>query len=406
MTDTPGHNKSERETTGILKNETIVYFGPEPWVGLWRNRHQLMSRLARHNNVWYVEPHATLRHVVNRNTDHGAGGRSPIRPWTLDPSGVKVFHGPWWLPVAGRVPFRTATLRLYMTVLHVLTGLRHRRPVVWFSRPSMVDYVGKLPAKLTIYHVVDEYSGYGTPTLQQREALARKEAQLLGLVNVVIVVSPTLLQSKSPFNANTYCVPNAVDFDAYAEGQSLIPADMNTIPRPIIGYSGLIAPRLDLELVYLAAAQRPDWSFVFVGHVRREQCRDEFNRLKSLSNVYFLGQKSAVETPAYVRHFDIGMLPYALNLRAQHASPLKLYEYAAASKPIVATDFPAARSFEGSLEIIRDHHGFVAACERHLDEDSRGRPITQNRRFAQNNTWEHRLQEISLIVHNHTRPGA
>ena len=44
-----------------MNGETIIYFGPEPWEGMWRNRHQLMSRMAKKNYVYYVEPALSLR---------------------------------------------------------------------------------------------------------------------------------------------------------------------------------------------------------------------------------------------------------------------------------------------------------------------------------------------------------
>ena len=49
-----------------LEGETIVYFGPEPWEGMWRNRHQLMSRLAANNRVIYVEPAHNIRPALRR----------------------------------------------------------------------------------------------------------------------------------------------------------------------------------------------------------------------------------------------------------------------------------------------------------------------------------------------------
>lgn len=392
--------------TDILKGETIVYFGPEPWAGLWRNRHQLMSRFARDNDVWYVEPPTTLRRLAGGGK-HGAGtvGTRRSRLCSRDPSGVNIFHSPWWLPITGRRPLKDISLRLYLALLSLTAGLRKKRPIIWVSRPDMTDYLDGLAAKLTIYHVVDEYSGYGSQSAEQRRVLIDREAELLRRVDVVIVVTPTLLSAKSAHNPNIHLVPNAVDFDAYAGGQGAAPRDMAGIPGPVIGYSGLISARLDLDLLRAAAESRPQWSFVFVGLVREDGCRARIQQLRALANVHFLGQKSVFETPAYVRHFDIGMIPYAVNLRAQHASPLKLYEYAAASKPIVTTDFSAARDFEGRVEIIDDRDEFLAACERCLALPSESGSIIENRRFAASNTWERRVAQISRILQDHSKAG-
>ena len=123
-------------------------------------------------------------------------------------------------------------------------------------------------------------------------------------------------------------------------------------------------------------------------------------RLRDQVNAHFLGQKPVDEVARYVHHFDVCMIPYAVNLRAQHASPLKLYEYAAASKPIVSTDFAAARSFEGHVEIAGNGKEFLFACERALRLDSSSSELLENRRFAAKNTWGHRVQQISDILSN------
>ena len=377
----------------MLKGETIIYFGPEPWDGLWRNRHQLMSRFADHNKVWYVEPASNLRHLL--------AGRSQWRSrlFSRDASGVRVFHSPWWLPITGREPFKSLSIRIFLAVLSLVARIGpKRRPIVWYSRPAMVDFVDKLRANLTIYHVVDEYSGYGHPSAKPGKKASRREDEMLRGVDTVIVVTSTLFDSKSPQNANTHLVPNAVDFEAYCECDSQPPDDMSGIHGPIIGYSGLIAARLDLELLQAAAESRPGWNFVFVGAVNNDHCETQLRQLHELSNVFFLGQKSVDDVPRYVHQFDVCVIPYTLNLRAQHASPLKLYEYAAASKPIVTTDFAAARSFEGHIEIAGTVNDFLAACERAITLDSSATEILENRRFAAENTWDHRVLQLSETI--------
>ena len=379
--------------TEMLKGETIIYFGPEPWDGLWRNRHQLMSRFADHNDVWYVEPATNLRDLF------AGRGRRRSRLFSRDASGVNVFHSPWWLPITGRAPFKNISIRIFLAVISLVarTGPKHR-PIVWYSRPAMVDFIDKLCAKLTIYHVVDEYSGYGHPSAKPSSKPDSKEDEMLRKADTVVVVTSTLFDSKSPHNSNTHLVPNAVDYDSYADCDPQAPDDMSGIRGPIIGYSGLIAARLDLDLLQTAAESRPDWNFVFVGTVNDEHCEVELRQLRELSNVYFLGQKSVTDVPRYVHQFDVCVIPYVLDLRAQHASPLKLYEYAAASKPIVAADFAAARSFKGHIEIAATVSDFLAACERTIALDPSATEILENRRFATENTWDHRVQQISGII--------
>ena len=326
----------------ILRDETIIYFGPEPWTGLWRNRHQLMSRFAGHNRVFYVEPPTNIRDCLR------PGRRSKL--FTRDASGVTVIHGPRWLPITGRAPFKQLSIRAFLLAVSLVTGTAFgRRPIIWYAKPRMIDYVGKSNAKHTIYHVVDEYSGYGHPTKTETSAPDPDELRMLRSVDTVIVVTASLFESKSQHNPNTHIVANAVNFEAYANDDLPAPGDMADIEGPVIGYSGLVAARLDLAMLQAAASARPEWNFVFVGTINDAWCETELRQLRELSNVHLLGTKDVDEVPSYVHQFSVCIIPYVLNLRAQHASPLKLYEYAAASKPIVSSNFAAASSFEGHV---------------------------------------------------------
>jgi len=375
----------------LLRDETIIYFGPEPWTGLWRNRHQLMSRFARHNKVFYVEPPTNVRDCLR------PGRRSKL--FTHDASGVTVIHGPRWLPITGRAPFKQLSIRAFLLAVSLISGTAFgRRPIVWYSKPRMIDYVGRSNAEQAIYHVVDEYSGYGHPSKTVTSAPDPDELRMLRSVDTVIVVTASLFESKSQHNPNTHVVANAVNFDAYSDDALSTPDDMINIKGPVIGYSGLVAARLDLAMLQAAASARPEWNFVFVGTINDAWCETELKRLRELPNVHMLGTKDVDEVPRYVHQFNVCIIPYVLNLRAQHASPLKLYEYAAASKPIVSANFAAASSFEGHVQFADDADQLLAECEKAIKLDAGSVKVVENCRIASENTWEHRVRQLSKIL--------
>jgi glycosyltransferase involved in cell wall biosynthesis len=383
-----------------LRDETIVYFGPEDWDGMWRNRHQLMSRLARQNKVIYVEPAKMLRPVLRDllRPKEATATKKKSR-LTVDESGVLVYDSPWWLPLTGRSPFRQLSVWLYLKVLARTCEIRKNcRPIIWLSRPTMYDLIGGLNEKTSIYHVVDEYTAYAGVDAKTRSWLDKLEVMTVSRVDIVIVVTPTLLKARSPHNPNTCLVPNAVDYAAYANNAGKLPADMVEIPKPVIGFSGLLSVRIDIDLIKRAATAKPDWSFVFVGSINDAECIEQINQLRQLSNVHILGNKSVASLPGYLLNFDICMIPYADDLSAEHASPLKLYEYAAVSKPIVTTGFPAANDFEGHLQIVNGVAEYVHACEQALRMSPSDPKLAHNRSFAKRNTWDDRVAEISRII--------
>ena len=128
------------------------------------------------------------------------------------------------------------------------------------------------------------------------------------------------------------------------------------------------------------------------------QSQDDHDQLAALNNVHFLGVRPVEEMPAYLQHFDICTIPYAADDSAANASPLKLYEYAAARKPIVSTDFPAARDFSGHLFVANSTAEFIDACERALAMPADDPRLEENQRFASRNTWEDRVNDVVGII--------
>src|SRR5207248_7462826 len=66
--------------------------------------------------------------------------------------------------------------------------------------------------------------------------------------------------------------------------------------------------------------------------------------------LHYLGQKSYGELPAYLKGFDVCLMPWALNEATRTISPTKTLEYMAGGKPIVST---AVR------DVVRDHGDLV-----------------------------------------------
>jgi glycosyltransferase involved in cell wall biosynthesis len=81
------------------------------------------------------------------------------------------------------------------------------------------------------------------------------------------------------------------------------------------------------------AAQRPDWQFIFLGPVVKINPHD----LPKGPNLHYLGMKSYQELPAYFSHWQVAMMPFAINEATRYISPTKTPEYLAAGLPVVST---------------------------------------------------------------------
>lgn len=113
------------------------------------------------------------------------------------------------------------------------------------------------------------------------------------------------------------------------------PKDLEDIPGPIIGFGGKLSYLVDVELVNKITADHPNASFVFVGQIL---AKDVYTNIVKRSNVHFLGDKHYSEYPAYVKSFDICIVPYRINEGQHGGDSLKAYEYLSTGKKVVGTN--------------------------------------------------------------------
>ena len=144
------------------------------------------------------------------------------------------------------------------------------------------------------------------------------------------------------------------------------PADQEDLPKPRLGFYGVIDERFDIELLDKAAAMRPDWTFVMVGPV----VKISEEELPRRHNICYLGSKTYEQLPAYLSGWDVALMPFAMNESTEFISPTKTPEYLAGGKPVVSTPIRDVVRTYGDLEgvqIAATAEEFVEACEKALE---------------------------------------
>jgi glycosyltransferase involved in cell wall biosynthesis len=183
--------------------------------------------------------------------------------------------------------------------------------------------------------------------------------------DLVFVTSDTLLEAKSRLNTQISVSPHGVEFEHFARSQDPrlpVPNDIAQFRGPVVGFFGLIERFIDLELIDWIAEQRPQWQFVFVGRVAVPA-----ESLPCRANVHFLGKRPYESLPGYAKRFDACIIPYRAGDWSYHANPLKLREYLAAGKPVVAVSTPQTEKFADVVETARTREEFLAGLDRMLE---------------------------------------
>ena len=388
----------------MIHGHDLLVFAPGPWDDIWRNRHQLLTVLARKNKVLWVERRIFLRMALRQ----AQRGELPWKRFScprveeVRPN-LYIYRDPIIPRIATRRPWGALTRWIReRSIRAAMYRLQMSTPILWLFWPEQQDAIGRYGESLVIYHVVDEYSGYGGMSEEYRAILRHQEEALLRRADIVFVTSPALYAAKERHNPRTYLVPNAVNYEAFravVEEYVAPPRIVSDLARPIIGYVGAINAKIDLSLVSQVARRRSDWSFLMVGPITSEEAEDRsaYSELRALPNVIFVGRVDVAEVSHYINACDVCLMPYKVNVWTKHVNSLKLFEYLACGKPVVGTDIAA---YQEVGEYVRIASGAVA-FERQIAEALRenGSELVAGRRaLAARNTWEERVEMLSRAI--------
>jgi len=360
---------------------------PEWWGGPWMPRHHVMSRLSRYFHVAWVEPAREWREIWR------AEPRAAAFPAT---AAFHRYQAPPWLPLVYRPRFLSAaTARARLRDAAALLAARGcRRLVLYVWRPELGDALDHVPHDVSCYHIDDEYSFSDV-----ERPIKPVEAALLARVDQVIIHSPALLEKKGTGDGRTAFVPNGVDYAAYTTEQPE-PADLRDVPRPRIGYVGMIKQQLDFRLLHALAEHHPTWQFVFVGP--DGSLGDQAALRATLAqrpNVTFLGGKPLAALPAYTQHLDVCLMCYQVNDYTNFIYPLKLHEYLAAGRPIVGAPIRTLHDFAHVVEIARTPAEWSAAIARSLAGDATTpQRIEARRAAARPHDWDRLVATIAGLL--------
>ena len=377
----------------VLEGKAIVCFSQD-WEGDPTSKKHIMRLLAEKNTVLWVNsigmrrPTATtrdLRRIVAklRRTLDGCVQVEPnlfvANPLVLPLPGVPAVE---WL--------NTEILASWLR--HLCRRIGIHRPILWTFLPYVNRLVGRLGEQLVIYHCVDEYAAFsGTP----REALIRMEQDLIRRAHIVFASAEQLCEERRHLNPNIHFVPHGVDVAHFARAldpTTGVPEDLRRLPRPIIGFFGLLADWVDMSLVRELALARPGWSFALIG-----KATTDLGALRGLANVYLLWQKPYSVLPGYCRGFDVGIIPFRRNELTIRANPLKLREYLAAGVPVVSTRLPEVARYEGLVHLADGVEGFLTAISAALGQQTEA--MTRRRSDAMRvEGWEARVEEFSQYI--------
>ena len=369
----------------------IVCLATSPWYPIPTRKQQVMSRLPD-AEILYFDPSATFlaplrdpqaRPLMKKYRAPGVRPQENITVYSLPPA-LPFFYRLRWIN-------RLNQKRMARYVRQRMREHGFEKPLLWVYSPVTVDAVDEIPHSALVYDCVDRHSAYGG--LMKPELVDAMELELAAKTDMTFATAAPLAERLQTAQPKAAFIPNGADFARFSAAGTPqpLPERMQGIPGPVLGFVGALQTCIEYGFVAHAAAEHPEWSFVFIGN---EKPGADLSSLRALENVHFLGLVPNEELPAYLANFDVCLNLFAKSDLSRDVSPLKFFEYLATGKPIVSTTQPEQiLAYAPLIELAHTKEDFCAACARALadrDPARRQARIEEGRKSS----WDARVGQM------------
>jgi glycosyltransferase involved in cell wall biosynthesis len=278
-----------------------------------------------------------------------------------------------------------------------------RTPVVYEGHGIAAEVAAALPSMLA---TAPTASPSKLRRLERRDARVWRDAD--GYVTITAGLA-TELTRRYGSREHVVVIPDGVRLSTTAPGPSVASTDADGEPhRYIIGYAGHLYPWKGVDFIIEAVTALQDTQALIIGGHEGEpdlqRLRDFAVSIDCASRVTFTGALPPTEVAAKLQEADALVLPNpASAISTRFTSPLKLFEYMAAAKPIVASDLPSIR------EVLRDGRNallvpagnpaaLTAAIRRLKDDPALSATLaSQARADVVEFTWDRRAERLERL---------
>jgi glycosyltransferase involved in cell wall biosynthesis len=293
-------------------------------------------------------------------------------------------------PLLGRVLPGADGYVAFVRRILAKAGVGPARTVFWVCprNASFPRLVRRLAPALAVADCIDDHRAWPDATPAFIEKVQQNYRDVLGCCDLVLANGTGMRDALAEFGHEVEIVESgyeSVDRDAAC------PPDLARIARPIVGYAGNLSARIDVALLRRLAERRPAWNLVLIGAARPG---DAIHTLADLPNVHLLGVRPHAQIGAYVRHFDVAIVPHLDDALTRSMAPLKVGLYCAAGVPVVSTRVANLGALADEIEIAADAADFEAKVARALAEPLSAERCARRDAILRANGWEARAVQI------------
>lgn len=247
-----------------------------------------------------------------------------------------VLSPPMWPSFQGRTASalnqRLLSRAVHKALRQVAPG---KHPILVSTLPAVPGLFRDHAFRRKVYYCVDDFTHWHGIN---GRAMHRLEQETLGACDLMVATSTSILEARSPFVSASTLLTHGVDLGHFSRATPDLSSPLAALPHPLVGMFGIFDRRVDGEALKAAARLSPQATFVVLGPVV-DRDPGEF---RDVPNLHFSGAVPYAELPRHVPHFDLCILPYVVDESTWNINPLKLKEYLATGKPVIASPLPEA----------------------------------------------------------------
>jgi UDP-galactopyranose mutase len=361
-----------------LKLRDLVCFSHLRWNFVYQRPQHLISRFTKCFRVFFVE-----EPFFNAPSDHLAVNVSDERVTVIVPQLQDEHHRP------------DVGIRIQDLLEKFFQDENISNYLFWYYTPMALKFTSAFSPSFVVYDCMDELSAFKSASPE----LKMMEQELMTKADVVFAGGQSLYEVKKKSHPRTFLFPSSIDKSHFEQARSIKfdPPDQDSIPRPRIGFFGVIDERLDIDLLEQVARLRPNWNFIMIGPV----VKIDPATLPNFHNIHYLGGKTYQELPKYLAGWDVAMIPFAHNDSTRFISPTKTPEYLAAGKPVVSTpiiDVIRPYGNKGLVRIAGTADEFVRVTEEELHRADKLEWQERVDDFLSQSSWNKTWGEMMSII--------
>lgn len=388
-------------------SRNIVCISTHYWHDFWYRKQHFMWRFAHQGNkVLYVEPSFSL---VRRPYPYKRAytGNRFFRP-TVEKVHENIFllKPPKGLPYWSHPFISILNYRWFGKIVNQKARqLGFKDYILWVYRPEYYDALSLVNCDKIIFDLTDDLAAYREKKDSQYFYIRGCIGGLMKRSDLIFTTAKILYGKYSAIYGEdkVYYIPNGFDAGLFSNNNYELPEDMGNIPKPIIGFVGVLFRFLDYDLIGYIAEKNPNKSVVLIGPI--EPSAEKYvDKLKKYENIYLLGKKPREVIPSYIHSFDVCINPFKINEVSRSVNPLKIYEYLACGKPVVSIDMESLKSdklISNEIDFAADYFTFDKLIKKRISKELSREEKMRKMRVVQNYSWDKLFHKLLTIMQEH-----